>query len=803
MKKQLFFSLIFLCSLSLYSQASSVQFIHNSADKSADTVDIYVNDVKIADDVEFRSSTPFMTISGGTVNVDITDNRAANNSNPLYSQNINLSGGNYIAVLEGILGLGYSPPRSLVPFNIHLQGNISTSTSAGNVDIIFHQGVTDLRSMDLHQVPGKSTILQEVSFGDITSYFTKSANDYVFQIRESSSQFIAGEFEVDLSSNSLSGKAITLLTSGFIDPMVNNYGSNFGLYASLPSGGPLLQFLEIPPSHARVQFIHNSADASVSSVDIWVNNTLIYDDLDYLYCRAFEDFPADSTMVVSVTDANSSNPNNPILTKTINLSGYNTHIFVLEGINSNSGYNPGKSTRPLVLHHISRAAEVSEFSNNTDLAFHNGSTDLDIVDFYNSTVPSFLIINDISYRETSGYIPFATKNFDIQMRGKRQGRIIAQFRLPLSNLNFQDSAGLVVTSGFLNPSQNSNGNDIGLYYAPPAGGPLLEFLKVTITSTLVQFLHNSADESLDTVDIYVDNRRVLNDFRYLHSSPFVAIYADSSQTIYIAPHNSVDNTTAFYSKTVNYDVSTSRYLIIEGIKDPGYNPPGSSNPLFLREYSGAKMLAENEGDIDVLFYNGSTDASQLDIDETSVPIPNLATNLNYGEFSPFRSLTGGNYHLNVEDANNFSNTYDAAFQNYGLTDKAIVVLASGFMNPAQNKNGNPFGMYVSLPNGGKFIELQDLIVGIDEQSSEDVSISIYPNPSPGEFFVKSNLKEATEMELKVHDPNGRLVHQERFYTNSGEGERKINLRNIENGLYLVSLENDNELLQRKMIQIVK
>lgn len=803
MKKQILFFITLLIGVGLHAQTSSVQFIHNSADISVDTIDIYVNNVKVADDVKFRSSTPFLNITGGNVKIDITNFQTNNNSNPLYSQNITLSGGNYIAVLEGILSLGYSPPRTVVPFNIHLQGGAKTTTTAGNVEIIFHQGSTDLRNMDLLQIPGKTKILQNVPFGSISSYFSKSADDYLFQIRETSSQKIAGEYQAFLASNNLSGKAITLLTSGFNDPLVNNYGKNFGLFASLPSGGPFVQFLAVPPSQARVQFIHNSADASVSTVDVWANNTLLYDNLNYLYCKAFEDFPSDTNIVISITPSNSVDTTNAYLQKTINLSGYKTHIFVLEGIQSNSGYSPGKSTRPFVLQHISTAKEVSLFKNNTDLAFHNGSTDLDIVDFYNNTLPSFLIINNLAYSQTSGYIPFSTQNFDLQMRAKRQGIIVAQYKLPLQNLNLQDSAGLVVTSGFLDPSKNSNGNGLGLYYAPPAGGPMLGFLKARITSTLVQFLHNSPDKSVDTVDVYIGNRKVLNDFTYLHSSPFMAIRADSNLTVSIAPHNSVDSSNSFYSKSINFDTLKSRYLVIEGIKDAGYNPSSSSNPFLVRQHDGAKILAGTEHDIDVLLYNGSTDIGQLDIDEVSNSTQQLASNLAYGNFSGFHSVSNENYLLHVENNGSFSKTYGAPFKNYGLRDKAIMVLASGFMDPAQNKNGNPFGMYIALPSGGKFIKLQETLVGLNEQNNTEVAISVFPNPSKGEFYIKSSITEQEAMTLQVHDSNGRLIYMEQFNANVGEQSKKVSLTNVENGYYLISIKDRNGLLQSGVIQIVK
>lgn len=805
MKKFLLFTSLITISSFLFAQTASVQFINNSADENADTVDIYLNNVKIVNDFIFRTSTPFLNISSGTsINLKITKATATNSSNPLFSKTLSLTTGDTaVAILEGLLSLGYAPPRSSVPFDIHVYGGVKTTATSGSMDVLFHQGVTDIKTSNLLEIPSKSKIFSNMEFGDIANYKSLVSKDYIFQLREARSQKIIGEFDARFKSNGYSGKAFTLLTSGFHRTNVNKFGRSLGLFVSLPEGGALIRMSNLPSSVARVQFIHNSADASVSKVDVWINDSLLYDDFTYLNCQAFEDFPADSNFVISITNSNSTDTSNSIIKRNLRLSGAQTHIFILEGINSNSGYNPGKNERPFVLHHFNKAAETSIYEGNTDLAFHNGSTDLDIVDFYNSVIPSFLIIDNISYQETSGYIPFVTQDFDVQVRRKRETRIVAQFRMPLLTLGFQDSAGLVMTSGFLDPSQNSNGNDLGLYYAPPEGGPMLEFQKVVVSSTLVQFLHNSPDLSLDTVDIYINKRLRVNNLAYRTSTDFLSIYADSNQTIVIADRNSENASNPLFSMNVNYDANTSRYLIIEGLNDNGYNPSAVTYPLNIQAISGARILPNDPGNTDVLFYNGSTDAGIIDINENSTPIQGLANDLDFGDYSNFHEMAVADYDFEVTDGTGkFKALYDANFQSLNFHDLAIVVLASGFEDPTQNKNASEFGLYVSLPHGGKFIKLPILIgVGMDDNNKE-ISMAVFPNPSNGQIQLSSNFSKNTILKLDVYDASGRLLHHEILNAESGDFSKEINLDHLSNGMYIMQLSDEAGILGRNKFQIV-
>ena len=92
-----------------------VQVIHNSADLAAEFVDVWLNDVLLIDNFEFRTATPFIDAPQGIeFTISIQDSSSTSASNPLWSQNYTLTGGDkYILVANGIVSpTGYAPAEA-------------------------------------------------------------------------------------------------------------------------------------------------------------------------------------------------------------------------------------------------------------------------------------------------------------------------------------------------------------------------------------------------------------------------------------------------------------------------------------------------------------------------------------------------------------------------------------------------------------------------------------------------------------------------------------------------------------------
>lgn len=222
---------------------------------------------------------------------------------------------------------------------------------------------------------------------------------------------------------------------------------------------------------ARVQVIHNSADAAAAEVDVYVNSDLALDDFAFRTATPFLDLPAGVEINIGIAPGNSTDVGDVLLTVPVTLTENEKYIVVADGIVSPMGYNPAP---PLALQVYAPAREMATNPVNVDVLVHHGSTDAPTVDVVETGVGAGTIVDDISYTEFQGYLELPTDDYIIEIRDASGTVGVAAYQAPLATLGLDGAALTVLASGFLDPSQNSNGPAFGLFVASPLGGALLE-----------------------------------------------------------------------------------------------------------------------------------------------------------------------------------------------------------------------------------------------------------------------------------------------------------------------------------------
>ncbi len=222
---------------------------------------------------------------------------------------------------------------------------------------------------------------------------------------------------------------------------------------------------------ARVQVIHNSADAAAATVDVYVNSDLALDNFAFRTATPFIDLPAGIEIDLSIAPGNSTGVGDAILTVPVTLTADEKYIVVADGIASPTGYNPSPA---LTLQVFPMAREAATNPDNVDVLVHHGSTDAPTVDVVETGVGAGTIVNDISYTEFQGYLELPTADYIIEVRDATGTVGVAAYQAPLATLGLDGAALTVLASEFLDPSQNSNGPAFGLFAASPLGGALLE-----------------------------------------------------------------------------------------------------------------------------------------------------------------------------------------------------------------------------------------------------------------------------------------------------------------------------------------
>ncbi len=88
-------------------------------------------------------------------------------------------------------------------------------------------------------------------------------------------------------------------------------------------------------------------------------------------------------------------------------------------------------------------------------------------------------------------------------------------------------------------------------------------------------------------------------------------------------------------------------------------------------------------------------------------------------------------------------------------------------------------------------------VGINE-TSEAISLEIFPNPSSGKFNVNIKADELNNAELKVIDIVGKVIYEQTNLSIQGSQAINIDLRDRPNGIYFVQIKNENYSVSKKV-----
>lgn len=221
----------------------------------------------------------------------------------------------------------------------------------------------------------------------------------------------------------------------------------------------------------------------------------------------------------------------------------------------------------------------------------------------------------------------------------------------------------------------------------------------------VMAIHNSADPLVDTVDVWIvttsGSEKLVDNLGFRQSTGFINAPAGINFRLAFALKNSTLITDTVIGFGFNLTANATYVLLAQGNVGSGFNPQKDFKlhvlaPAFERNNSGGDSTT-------AVIVHGSTDAPNVDIairkgnDELAF-IEDLAYDANTG----YIKLSEDDYFVDITPSGSpFGSilTYAAPLKTLNAGDSALVVFASGYLNPANNKNGKSFGIYVALSNG--------------------------------------------------------------------------------------------------------
>lgn len=315
------------------AQTVNYLLIHNSADTSFKTVDVYEmgTGIRIADDFNFRDANGLTAPSIITqIQVGIAPGNSTSSSDVIFQKSLSLSStARNIFVINGVgntSDYASNPNGVSTALDIDNITNLPTAQVANQINAVFYNGVTDEDSLVFGtglrsyipsnfnqylvvdgQIPlrtfnggnNSGIHFRDTSFavgpnsprytGDPGTGFQVTLNNYPF-IAPSATEYqqatnyplfafrknpngtnyiISEQFTVDFSA--IAGKNVIMLLSGFRNPSANRNGEAIQLLIIDETGNVTTANKVV--KEATVQIIHASPDQEASDVDIFVNGT--------------------------------------------------------------------------------------------------------------------------------------------------------------------------------------------------------------------------------------------------------------------------------------------------------------------------------------------------------------------------------------------------------------------------------------------------------------------------------------------------------------------------------------------------
>jgi hypothetical protein len=476
MKKSIYKSILITAAAMLFAaqsfgQTAELQVIHNAADPAAASVDVYVNGILTFNDFAFRTATPFVTLPAGMpLNIGIAAGNSTSVNDTLKNFSVTLaSGERYIAVANGVLNpasFAANPDGQSTAFTLFLQNNIrNMAINAGDVDMVAIHGASDAPTVDVI-ARTVATLVNDAPYGAITGYVSVPPASYVLDVTPAAGSPIVASFQADLSS--LGGGSAVVFASGFLDPSMNQNGPAFGLFAAL-ANGTVVAFPAT--SQARLQVIHNAADPTAASVDVYVNGALLVDNFAFRTATPYIFVPADVALNIGVAPGNSTSVNDTLKNFEVTLMNGNSYIAVANGVlnPANFSVNPDGQSTAFTLFLQDQMREAAVNAGDVDLRVVHGASDAPTVDVL---AGASVLVDDAQYTNITPYlsVPPAAYTLDITP-GNNNSVIVASFSADLSSLG--GGAAVVLASGFLTPANNQNGAAFALIGVLPDGAVIV------------------------------------------------------------------------------------------------------------------------------------------------------------------------------------------------------------------------------------------------------------------------------------------------------------------------------------------
>jgi hypothetical protein len=608
--------------------------------------------------------------------------------------------------------------------------------------------------------------------------------------------FGAGSIDVSANANrSLSSSLHSAHTSFF------NFSSKSANSIRENSTTNISETLGVQQDSARVQFIHNAADSTADTLNVYINGMMLLDNFAFRTATPFMNVNAGQDMVISFVNKDSADTTGAVFTDTVNFEIDGNYIVVASGHISDTGYTP---MQPFMLHTMEMARDTSVSADSVDVLFYHGATDAPAIDI-TVGIGALPLADSLSYGMFSDYKRSDTTNAPLQVMVAGADSMLGIYTLPLRTFALGGSAITVLASGYMDQENNSNGPAFGLFMADPQGGKLVPLPQSPgDNEARIQVIHVSNDINADTVDVYVNDIKVVDNLEFASASPFMNVTEGQNVVVSFNSSNSTDTTGAVFRDTVSFTAGNTYILVASGSSTDTISPV--TRGIQLNMYEPAQEISGTSAMVDVLIYHGATSAPAINVD-LGGEAATLAGNISYGEFSGYTSIDTNNVNIDVSAAEGDSliGSYLLPLQELNARGRAFTIVAAGTApgdtTSEDSTNANQLSLWVASSEGGPLMQLNSVLASAKKVDNNTYKMVLFPNPaSQGYTNISYELSRPEEVNFNIYDLKGSLVRKI-SQGNRVPGQYLLNISTLglNRGLYLMRMETKTTISTLKLV----
>lgn len=317
----------------------------------------------------------------------------------------------------------------------------------------------------------------------------------------------------------------------------------------------------------------------------------------------------------------------------------------------------------------------------------------------------------------------------------------------------------------------------------------------------VQLMHNSADASLATLKIWVNDTVWVNNLMFQQSTARKTFVA-GTYTMGVSLPTATAQSQSIIQQT--FDIGSgidNQFLIINGI----VNDP--THPLSVNSYTEGLYGQPSPFQGYLNFYNGCTTFSILNIAFT----PSLSlTGQQQLNISNLAYAQKGSSDVDISVSNpNFTYTLavNSGTANLGIFSlpsslflgKVLRIAMNSSYNLAQKGAGLGFGLVIVPANGGSVTPLTKIVIPTDVNGveTEHTQIKIFPNPVEDVLNIALEGNTEGSFSLLMTDVAGKKVSE---LNNLQKFENVINVESLDEGIYFLTISKGHTTKTFKFIK---